>query len=155
MKSLLLCLFLPLASLAQGTFLFTWHGNSNLFQASFEVTAAEMQPGASWESSLFANSLVVTNPLGFVYHGGDSSSVGSGGVYPDGSFWLTYDFVDFTRGMEVHEGAGNGTGTIFEKPIPGPITSFENGYWSYATIPEPSVAALSGLGLLMLKKSKA
>jgi hypothetical protein len=31
----------------------------------------------------------------------------------------------------------------------------EQGFWTYATIPEPSVAALSGLGLLMLKKSKA
>jgi hypothetical protein len=130
--------------------LFTWHGDSNLFQASFEVTAAEMQPGASWESSLFAKSLTVTNPLGFVYHGGDSSSVGSGGVYSDGSFWLTYTFVDFSRGTELHEGAGNRTGTIFEKPISGSITSFENGYWSYSIVPEPSTVCLVTLGAVIV-----
>ncbi len=145
----LLLVALPTSSFGQGTVLFTWHGDSGLFQASFDVTAAEMQPGASWESSLFANSLTVTNPLGFVYHGGDSSSVGSGGVYSDGSFWLTYTFVDFSRGTELHEGAGNGTGTIFEEPISGSITSFENGYWTYSVVPEPSSLTLIGLGAVV------
>jgi hypothetical protein len=153
---LALCLLNATAAFGQGTVLFTWHGDSNLFQASFEVTSAEMQPGASWESSLFANSLTITNPLGFVYHGGDSSSVGSGGVYSDGSFWLTYTFVDFSRGTELHEGAGNGTGTIFEKPISGSITSFENGYWTYFVVPEPSAASLFviGGGLWLIRKMR-
>src|SRR6266481_256045 len=126
---LALCLLNAKAAFGQGTVLFIWHGDSKLFQASFEVTAAEMQPGAGWESSLFANSLTVTNPLGFVFHGGDSSSVGSRGVYSDGCFWRTYTFVEFSRGTALHEGGGNGTGTIFEKPISASITSSENGYW--------------------------
>src|SRR5712675_3602470 len=87
---------------AQGTFLFTWHGNSNLFQASFEVTAAEMQPGAEWNSPLFLSSLSVTNPLGYSYHGGSSSSLGGGGVYPEGGTWyVTFQLNDYSRGTEV------------------------------------------------------
>jgi hypothetical protein len=123
---------------AQGTVVFTWHGDSGYFHASFQVTDAEMLPGATWSSPLFLNSLAATNPLGFSYHGGDSSSAGSGGVYPNGSFWVGNDFIDFGRGAELHEG----TGVMFEKPISGSITWFEGGHWTYAETPEPSSTAL-------------
>src|SRR5437879_554502 len=79
---------------AQGTFEFTWHGDSNYFQASFDVTGAEMQPGAVFNSPLFLSSMSVTNPLGQTYHGGDSSSAGSGSYIPWG---LNIQMNDFSR----------------------------------------------------------
>jgi hypothetical protein len=140
--------FLPGAAMAQGTFLFTWHGSSNLFQASFEVTAAEMQPGAEWNSPLFLNSMSVTNPLGYSYHGGSSSSLGGGGVYPDGSTWyVTFQLNDYSRGTEVLLGGQGSQGLIHEKPFSGPDTYYEPGYWSYTVIPEPSTGALLALGV--------
>jgi hypothetical protein len=68
---------------AQGTMLFTWHGVSNYFQASFQITEAEWQPGARWTSDLFMDSMSVSSLSGATYHGGDSSSGGTGGVYLD------------------------------------------------------------------------
>jgi hypothetical protein len=144
-------LFCANAVLAQGTVLFTWHGNSNLFQASFEVTAAEMQPGAEWNSPLFLSSMSVTNPSGFSYHGGSSTSLGGGGVYPDGSTWyVTFQLNDYSRGTEVLLGGQGSQGLIHEKPFSGPDIYFEPGYWTYAPIPEPSIGALSTLGILTL-----
>jgi hypothetical protein len=143
---------------AQGTVLFTWHGSSNLFQASFEVTAAEMQPGAEWNSPLFLSSMSVTNPLGFSYHGGDSSSLGGGGVYPDGRTWyVTFQLNDYSRGTEVLLGGQGSQGLIHEKPFSGPDIYFEPGYWTYAQIPEPNVLSLLSVGsglLLILKKRR-
>ena|SRR5689334_1995128 len=148
MKVLLLCLFLPLASFAQGTVLFTWHGSSNLFHASFEVTAAEMQPGAVWNSPLFLSSMSVTNPLGFTYHGSDGSNLGGGGVYADGSTWyLSFQLNDYSRGTEVLLGGQGNQGLIHEKPFSGPDIYFEPGYWTYTPIPEPSTGALLSLGV--------
>jgi hypothetical protein len=157
MKILLLALFLPVASFAQGTFLFTWHGQSNYFQASFILTVAEMQPGATFSSPEFTNSVHVDSLSGINYNATDDASLFGGGVNPWG-FHIT--FVDFNRGIEVIVGAGEPprgamAGSIEERPMSGPELYFETGYWTYTAIPEPSVAALSGLGLLMLKKSKA
>ena len=33
------------SAVAQGTVLFTWHGDSNFFQATFQVPGEELQPG--------------------------------------------------------------------------------------------------------------
>lgn len=97
--------------------LFTWHGDSNLFQASFEVTAADMQPGARWTSELFMDSMFVDSLSGATYHGGDSSSGGTGGVYSDDSGWfLTFQLNDFGRQVEVLVSDIS----IREKPFSGP-----------------------------------
>ena len=85
MKSLLICLFLPLASFAQGTVLFAWHGQSNIFQASFEVTAAEMLPGAIWNSDVFSNSITITSLSGATYHNDSPSDYAAGGTYANGT----------------------------------------------------------------------
>jgi len=151
MRILFLVAFLPCAAFAQGTVLFTWHGDSNLFQASFEVTAPEMQPGAVWNSLLFLSSMSVTNPLGFSYHGGDSSSLGGGGVYPDGSTWyLSFQLNDYSRGTEVRLAGQGNQGLISEKTFSGPDLYFEPGYWSYAFVPEPSTGAFITLGVAVL-----
>ena len=61
-RILLLGFFLPMTCFGQGTMLFTWHGVSNYFQASFEITAAESQPGVRWTSDLFLDSMSVAYP---------------------------------------------------------------------------------------------
>jgi len=153
--SLSIVLLLSTASVvAQGTFEFTWHGDSNFFQASFDVTGAEMQPGAVFNSPLFLTSISVTNPLGQTYHGGDSSSAGSGSYIPWG---LNIQMNDFLRNTEVllfnADFAGNThrtSGIVEEKPFSDPNFFWsERGYWSVAQIPEPtSIALLSGFGLI-------
>jgi hypothetical protein len=157
MKSLLFCLFLPLASFAQGTFLFTWHGQSNYFQASFILTDAEMQPGTGFSSPEFTNSLAVDSLSGHSYSIKNDSALITGGVNP-WSFGFT--FVDFNTGLELLVRAGEPprgamAGVIFEQPMSGPQLYAESGFWTYSQIPEPSVAALAGLGLLLAGKAKA
>ena len=152
-RILLLGLFLPLASYAQGTMLFTWHGVSNYFQASFEITAAESQPGVRWTSDVFLDSMTVSSLSGATYHGGDSSSAGTGAFYedPPGTWWMTFQLNDYNRQVEMLVSDT----TMRERFFSGPDILFEPGYWTHTTIPEPSVAALSGLGLLIVRKCKA
>jgi len=127
--------------------LFTWHGVSNYFQASFQITEAEWQPEARWTSQLFIDSMSVNSLSGATYHGGDSSSGGTGGVYSDNSGWyMTFQLNDFSRQVEMLVSDG----LLHEKPFSGPDIYFEPGYWSYTPIPEPSIGALSTLGILTL-----
>jgi hypothetical protein len=153
MRILLFSLFLPLASFAQGTFLFVWHGESNFFQASFELTAADMVPGGRFTSQLFNNSMTVDSLSGESYHGGTSSSSGTGGFYPDApGFFLSVQLNDFNTQMEVLVSDA----LIHEKPFSGGDVYFEPGYWTYSEIPEPSIATLSlvGLGLWLIRKRR-
>ena len=143
--------------MAQGTMLFTWHGQSNYFQASFILTDAEMQPGAGFSSPDFTNSVNVESLSGFTYNVKNDESSFTGGVNPWG---FRIAFVNFDTGMELFVGSlgfpyTGMAGFIQEKPMFGTELYYENGFWTYNEIPEPSAAALSGLGLLMLKKSKA
>src|SRR4051812_42254875 len=66
---LLVCLFSAQIVRGQGTMLFTWHGDSNFFQASFEATQVDLQPGSKLsDSPLFLSTLSITNPDGGMYH---------------------------------------------------------------------------------------
>jgi hypothetical protein len=154
LKLLLAILILPVCAFAQGTFLFQWHGQSNFFQASFELTASEMQPGAVFNSPLFYSSIEVTSLDGIVYHGTPPDNFATGD-YMSG-FELAFHLNDFAHGMELSAGAsGSGmTGVMHEKPFSGGDLYFETGYWTYSEIPEPSVAALSGIGVLLVRKIK-
>ena len=139
-------------AMGQGTFLFTWHGQSNYFQASFILTDAEMQPGATFSSPEFTNSVHIDSLSGFTYNAKNDESLFGGGVNP----WAWHiTFVDFNDGMEIVAGGGEPprgamAGFINEKPISGNQLYFDTGYWSYTAIPEPSIATLSSLGLLTL-----
>src|SRR5712672_2433022 len=153
----LLVLALPVASFAQGTFQFTWHGNSNYFQASFVVTDAEMQPGAMFSSPDFTNSAQVDSLSGFSYNLKDNPNFILGGLNPWS--WEIAMF-DFNRGTEIFLNGGEPprggkAGTIEEKPMSGSDLFFEQGFWTVTEIPEPSVGALSGLALLIGRKIKA
>src|ERR1051325_448130 len=73
-KSGLVALVIGLASFnasAQGTMLFTWHGDSNFFQASFQVTMNETLPGAMFNSALFTNTVQITSLDGLTYRASD------------------------------------------------------------------------------------
>ena len=145
-------LFSIRAALAQGTYQFTWHGNSSFFQASFAVTDAEMQPGAAWNSALFYNSIAIISPSGVTYHDDGPPDSVSGGCYANGTgWWFGGYYIDSAHGTEVSAGGqeydGSG-GLIHEKPISGTTDLwYETGYWTTAHVPEPSAGALLLLGL--------
>ena len=152
MRRLILSVALGLAlagvAQGQGTFLFTWHGNSNFFNASFLVTDAEMQPGAGFSSPEFTNSLNLSSLSGHSYSIKDDSTLITGGVNP-WSFGFT--FVDFNTGLELLVRAGEPprgamAGAIFEQPMSGPQLYAEGGFWTYTAIPEPSVVSLAVAG---------
>ena len=144
--------------MAQGTFEFTWHGDSNVFQASFSVTGAEMQPGSTFGSPLFLSSMAVTNPLGQTYHGGDSSSDGSGSYIP----WVIgFQLNDYQRSTELLIRSGDYAGSthrtsgeIREETFSGVGIFYERGYWSVAQIPEPSVGVFLALGTIVWLASR-
>jgi PEP-CTERM motif len=145
-------LFCAKASFAQGTMLFTWHGISNYFQATFEITAAESQPGVRWTSDVFLDSMSVSSLSGATYHGGDSSSAGTGAFYddPPGTWWMTFQLNDNNRQVEMLVSDN----TMRERPFSGPDIFFEPGYWTYQVIPEPSTGALLALGLAIFVAKK-
>src|SRR6266516_792985 len=82
LRLLLAILTFPTASFAQGTFLFTWHGQSNYFQASFILTDAEMQPGATFSSPEFTNSVSINSLSSISYNPKADGSLFLGGVNP-------------------------------------------------------------------------
>src|SRR5215467_6674971 len=133
--------------LAQGTIAqFTWHGDSNYYQASFEVPMSDLQPSVQF-SDMYMQTLAVTNPLGQYYLGGDSTSAGSGTYAP----WdLSAQLNDYQRSTQLVIVGGyflgspyRTAGRIWEQPMSGtPFLWAENGYWSWAQIPEPSSSAL-------------
>jgi hypothetical protein len=148
-------MFCENAAFAQGTVLFTWHGNSNFFQASFEITAAEMQPGGHFTSQLFYDSISVDSLSG-VHYTYNNTGIANGDANP---FALSIDLVDFDRSTEVHLGAGyDFQGIIDEKPFSGSTHLYtELGYWTYTSVPEPSTVSLAilGAGLWLLRRRKS
>lgn len=137
--------------MAQGTIAqFTWHGDSNFFQATFEVPISDLQPSVQF-SDMFMQTLAVTNPLGQYYLGSDPSSGGSGYYIP----WdLNVQLNDFQRSTELLITGGGLSGSthrtgglMWERPMSSStFLYFEPGYWSWAQIPEPSSAAVLFLG---------
>jgi hypothetical protein len=148
-KLLFLILFLPFASFAQGTFKFTWHGNSNYFQSSFILTDAEMQPGATFNSPEFTNSMGVDSLSGISYRYQEGNTLFGGGVNPWSFSMIFLDLNDGTE-MFVHAGGfppGAMAGTMMEQTMSGQTLYFEQGFWTFAAIPEPSTVSLAAIGL--------
>ena len=144
-----ICLLSRETAVAQGTYVFTWHGDSNFFHATFQVTEAEMQPGVPLGSSLFFNSVSLTNPAGATYNYQAPQDAVVGGLNP-WAFGIT--LLDLTRGTELLiSGAeppiGAMTGLIHEKPFSGGDLWYETGRWTDAYVPEPSIPMLLGMGL--------
>jgi hypothetical protein len=130
----------------QGTYLWTWHGNSNFFQASFIVTDAEMQ-GAPLASPEFINSVSVSSLSGIAYNS-KNETLFDGNLNP---WTFGFTFLDFNRSTEMFVSAvtfpiGVMAGTIREKPMSGADLYFETGRWTYSAVPEPSPLLLLVLG---------
>jgi hypothetical protein len=148
-------LFCAKAALAQGTMLFTWHGQSNLFQGSFQVSEAQMQSGVPLSSPVFFNSISFTSSLSGIAYTYDTRNYNTlGSVNP----WVfVVDLFDVTRGTQltIYGGeppVGGMAGSIEEHSVSsGPYFDYtENGHFSVSQIPEPSSVTLSTFGLLTL-----
>jgi PEP-CTERM motif len=140
------------AAFAQGTMLYTWHGNNNLFQASFQIYDYQQTPGSYFEYGPFAPSFTVTSLDHVFLPGTFSSATDAGNGYlpylkftvrlTDPSFpgATIYAFCDdsLVGADEIHEQINHVN------------TSGEGGYWSFAPVPEPSAVSLLTLGLLAL-----
>ena len=156
--SIVLCGLIWATSVSgQGTILFTWNGQSNVFQATFQVNYPEIMPSSNFTSQLFHTSMAVTNPLGQTYLARDGNSDGDGSFLP----WnLSYYMPDFQRGtLLVLTGGGQfpaipyrTSGDIREIGPSGNTLWYEQGYWTAVQIPEPCFlpSFLSGGMILLL-----
>jgi hypothetical protein len=128
----------------QGKILFTWQGNQNLFQASFQIYDYEMTPGTYFEGThLYEQTVVVTGPDHTWTTSGSGGGYASRFVSP-GNLYLDLICRDPAfPGVEV-DFTGSG---IFEMDTAG-IRFSEGGSWTTSPIPEPSCAALTLFGLL-------
>jgi hypothetical protein len=150
-RILLLGLFLPLASFAQGTMLFTWHGDGGYFNASFQCTLDETLPGSIFNSSLFTNSIQITSLDGLTYRATDQFPAPYIGGHFGPPLSLTFILADQNTESSIHVVVVPNQGAaIFENsPLPNGHNG-EQGFWSYEVIPEPSAATLSTFGLITL-----
>jgi hypothetical protein len=151
-----LIFLLPYGSLGQGTMLFTWHGNNNYFQASFQITVDETLPGSIFNSSLFTNSIQISSLDGLTYHASDQQPAPYIGGHFGPPLGLTFILADQNTESSLHVAVVPGQGAaIFESsPLPNGHNG-EQGFWSYEVIPEPSPFALSAVGLLTLRKYRS
>jgi hypothetical protein len=151
----LIGLFSVNVAMAQGTFLFTWHGQSNFFQASFQVTMDETLPGSVFNSPLFTNTVQITSLDGLTYRANaepDPYIFGHFGPPLSLTFILADQNTFSTINVSVVPGQGAGISEI--SPLPNGRHG-ESGFWSYEVIPEPSTGTLFILGALIIKNRRA
>ena len=135
------------APLARADWLFTWHDlvytNFQIFQGTFRISDEDMGVSGR-QSDLFSQTLVITSSRsGATFHGDPPWS----GFSNDFGLPIVISFVvhddTHSRSLDCYA-TGSGIalqGRIYESgPEGGSI--FENGYWTYQQIPEPSCAAL-------------
>jgi hypothetical protein len=148
------------SAFAQGTIRFDWHGDHNLFQASFQVYDYQMAPGGNFEGpdwssgkyqdALFDRTFTITGPyFNFV----PGTCYGTGGDPIHNGF-------DINRNLMIGVNARNGdydasasSNVVGEGYLDQSL--WEYGYWTWAPIPEPSAFSLFGLGLLAMYMKKA
>jgi hypothetical protein len=138
------------SALAQGTFQYTWHGASNVFQASFQVTADENQPGQQFYSSTFLSSIAIVSPDGTIRYSDDPSP---GDNFAYGQYGpplrITLDLLKPQSQREVHAmGTGPTWGLIQEFNLTDQSLLYsENGFWTATEVPEPSSGLLIPFGI--------
>jgi hypothetical protein len=151
----LLCL-LPLAAGGQG-YVWTWHGDSGLFQGTFQVSEAEMQLGSFFNSTLFTNSIAITSPDGLTYVATNYPGPYVGGSYgPPLRLGITLiDQATLSR-IEADVVPNQGSSIHEDSPLPNGQHG-ESGFWSYAYVPEPASSSLLVLGaciVAVLKRTR-
>src|ERR1041384_3792971 len=149
-RILLLTVLLTVTAKAQGTiYLWTWYswGVSQTFHGSFEVTEAEMQPGAVFNSDLFYRTIYFTNVLsGYEFRYDAPWSSVQVSLDPFYFNMVHHDAAHTASLAVVAVGPGpQFAGTINESDPNGAHWG-QQGYWQYEVIPEPSVMALCVIG---------
>jgi hypothetical protein len=130
----------------QGTFLWTWHGYSNFFQGSFEVTAADMDPNGSFTSQLFRDSLNFVAPDGYMFDSGQLGLQPYGRFLPGSNPIVDLDISFFNpitvRGLDVVATPQFGVAYLSGG-------WYEQGYWTYTATPEPTTASLVAVAAIL------
>jgi hypothetical protein len=146
-RLLLIALLCATATVARAEYLFTWHGNSNLFQGSFELPDNGVNPG-----ELDANGMInlsITSPDdSYSWNSsvsGDSDSVSFNSSNPPTLQAAGIGLVD-TSSLDHLVG---GTSELEEyAPFSGALLWSETGQWQMTYIPEPSTDALLALAAI-------
>jgi hypothetical protein len=143
-------------AVGQGTFLFRWHGQSNFFQASFEITEDDTLPGTRFRSPLFTNTVQITSLDGLTYRASDVPNPFVGGSFsPLNLTFILADQNTLSR-IEANVVPGQGASIVETSPLPNGNHG-ETGFWSYEIIPEPSMCSLlaCSLGTWFARKRNA
>jgi hypothetical protein len=123
-----------IASPGPPQYLWTWNGDSGLFQGSFETSADETQPGAVVLNGLF--NLSITSPTGVWI-----SNLGTG------DHTLFQYINSYTYGITVFDPSGEelvATSMGMSEQLGNATLFGETGTWSITEIPEPSIVGLVG-----------
>jgi hypothetical protein len=158
-KTLLLALALSASSaFAQGKVEFDWVGSQNLFQASLVMDNSLVYPGSVfWPGAdqpwtplpVIATGLNVTGPNGSSWPDGTLTS----NLAPPGNDM--YSHFDGWGILRVYAWGGSfHFGDVGASAEINGVSYYEAGYWVKA-VPEPSAAALLGLGVLALYMKRA
>jgi hypothetical protein len=129
MLSRLWLLVLLLAPAAHADYLYTWHGYSNFFQASFTISDPNNLPGVYWYS---LPGLSVSSPDGlFSYHGGRDDTEG---LWPA---MLIIDLFDDGDQRCIYGAVHRMNEQVWANGQLGLMLYDEPGSWSVSYIPEP------------------
>jgi hypothetical protein len=141
---------------AEDTYLFTWHGDSNFFQASFEATQADLHLSPSDPpvmSDLFRQTASLTRPDGITIREDWYAGLRLTGPGLNDGMTLALRMGDDGPSVTAESSAFPGYPSSMDSGPHG-IGSrytqywYETGVWTISEIPEPSIAALSVLGVI-------
>jgi hypothetical protein len=145
-----ICLVALLAAtpaFAQGNFLYTWHGDYGLFQASFQVTSAENQPGAEFRTSTFTSSIQIVSP-DTTFHYTWPQDIAQGSFGPPLRLSITVDDPNTARQVAALAHDGWAVVSEFDSTTSAQLWA-ENGYWDAVQVPEPSAPAVIPLEAIL------
>jgi hypothetical protein len=145
--TVLFVLFCIVRQIARAEYQFTWEGNSNLFQGTFDVTDAEMaQAGKFYYSLSLTNSISISSPDGLVWQWASGDGFGVGGSALTNSFGIGL-IANSPQGYQIEIIANRNSIQEWALPVGPSINLYsETGFWNITYVPEPSAAAVLALG---------
>ena len=134
-RTILLSLLCATGALAQGTFLVSWHGYSNEFQASLEIPAFPYEPGSTWGTNItdvMAETVSVLDPMGNSYSAANAAIRVGGGINRSGYWYFSMFLDNFDTGWEVVLGGTGGSlnDMTTESNMFSNQRNFEHGFWT-------------------------